>query len=259
MSQPKLNELFERYLQQQAQAQSAGLAAFDPTGEVTPFEAGPVQPVDPRPAWSEAVAVLPLFQAQPSAPELAAPPHWPALVAAHEPVVALAFCAGNYPQLMRNLHLVLHKAGSLSDLRPSGGTPANAPALLDWATQVADKKQFAQMLLAVGALRLAKHFDAAAEYLKAHAAKVPAAGRAAWANEGAALAWHKGDGQEALRLWQAQASSVPVLFNRGMAALFLGRAADAIQPLADAVAQLPDSGAWHHLGQLYLTLAHGRK
>ena len=60
--QPKLSELMSRYLEQQANAHAAGLATFDPSGEVTPFEAGPVQPVDPRPAWEGAVAVLPLFQ-----------------------------------------------------------------------------------------------------------------------------------------------------------------------------------------------------
>src|SRR5438132_3628216 len=107
--QPKLSELMTRYLEQQANAHAAGLATFDPSGEVTPFEAGPVQPVDPRPAWEEAVAVIPLF-AKSQSKKLEAPPHWPHLVAGHEPVVALAFCVGNFPQLMRDLHLILHKA-----------------------------------------------------------------------------------------------------------------------------------------------------
>ena len=35
----------------------------------------------------------------------------------HEPAVALAFCAGNFPQLVRNLHLILQKP-NLAELRP---------------------------------------------------------------------------------------------------------------------------------------------
>ncbi len=252
--QPTLPELMARYLNQQAGAHAAGLAAFDPSGEVVPFEAGPVQPVDPRPAWEEAVAVLPLEHKKSSGQALAAPPHWPNLVAAHEPVVALAFCVGNYPQLLRNLHMVLHKA-NLTELRPQGGRPLPVPALLEWAKEVAANKQFPHMLLAVGALRLAKHFDEAADYLRTHEKSAPAQWRAAWANEKAALAWHRGQAEEALSQWQAQEATVPVLFNRGMAALFLGKTADARAALTEAVAQLPEAGGWHHLGRLYLTLA----
>ena len=48
---------------------------------------------------------------------------------------------------------------------------------------------------------------------------------------------------------------MPVLFNRGMAALFLGRRDEAVAALTQAVAALPDTSAWHHLGHLYLALA----
>jgi hypothetical protein len=249
--QPKLDDLMAAYLSRQAGAHAAGLAAFDPSGEVTPFEAGPVQPVDPKPAWDEAVTVTTYF-GKPA--NLEAPPHWPSLVAAHEPVVALAFCVGNFPQLLRNLHLVLHKANP-SDLRPQPGRPVAVPALLEWAKEVAAKKQGARMLVAVGALRLAKQFDAANEFMRANEANIPAEWRAAWENEKAALAWHEGRAEGALALWQAQQPSVPVVFNRGMAALFLGKSADARTALTQAVAQLPEAGGWHHLGRLYLTLA----
>src|SRR5581483_2619950 len=52
--------------------------------------------------------------------------------------------------------------------------------------------------------------------------------------------------------------SVPVLFNRGMAALFLGRPAEAREDLRRAVGRLPEPDGWHHLGRLYLALAGGR-
>jgi tetratricopeptide (TPR) repeat protein len=257
-AQPALAELMGRYLSRQAGAHAAGLATFDPTGEVVPFEAGPVQPVDPRPAWEEAVAVLPFFRstgAKTSEGEaLTPPPQWANLVAAHEPAVALAFCVGNYPQLLRNLHLILHRT-KLTDLQPRETQAVVVAELTNRAKDAAANNSFPQTLLALGTLRLARQFDEAGAFLTAHDANVPVDWRDAWANEKAALAWHRGHGAEALALWQAQQPTAPVLFNRGMALLFLGRSADARAPLTQAVAQLPEAGAWHHLARLYLAMA----
>ena len=50
-------------------------------------------------------------------------------------------------------------------------------------------------------------------------------------------------------------ANTPVLFNRGMAALFSDRPQEARTALTEAVARLPEAGAWHHLGRLYLALA----
>ena len=88
--------------------------------------------------------------------------------------------------------------------------------------------------------------------------EAPAVWKALRANEEAALAWHRGQAEEALALWRTQKASVPVLFNRGMAALFLGRPTEAQTVLREAVAQLPDTSAWHHLGHLYLALTSAR-
>src|SRR5207253_2360192 len=60
-SQPNLTELMARYLRDQAGSHLAGLGKFDPSREVLPFEAGPVQAVDPLPAWQEAISVLPFY------------------------------------------------------------------------------------------------------------------------------------------------------------------------------------------------------
>jgi hypothetical protein len=43
-----------------------------------------------------------------------------------------------------------------------------------------------------------------------------------------------------------------------MACLFLGRPQEAQEGLRLAVAELPETNAWHHLGQLYLALAASR-
>ena len=105
---------------------------------------------------------------------------------------------------------------------------------------------------ALGTLRLARQFEAADAFIAAHASQIPAGWKPAWDNEVAALMWQRGRHGEAARLWAALPESVPVLFNRGMAALFQDRPGEARTSLKSAVAGLPESSAWHHLGRLYL-------
>jgi tetratricopeptide (TPR) repeat protein len=242
-----LAELFTRYLGRQAEAQALGLGHPDLAGEVEPYEAVPVQPMEPRLAWADAVAVAGHFADAKA--EWPVPPEWPALVAAQEPAVAVPFCLGNFPQLVRDLQPLF--AGRAPDVPAKPARPLPAGGLTAWAER---QKNYPLALLAGGVLRLAQHFDPA-EVALGKADAVPPAWRAVHANETAALAWHRGQHTEALALWRAQPTSVPVLFNRGMALLFLGRSEDAREPLSQAVAGLKETNAWHHLGQLYLTLA----
>jgi tetratricopeptide (TPR) repeat protein len=247
-------DLFSRYLHRQMAAQAEGLGFADPDGQVVPYEAVPVQPADPRQAWQDALAVVHYGGTGVSPVGLEVPQDWPSLVAAQEPAIALAFCIGNFPQMVRNVHPLL-AGGDLNVLCQSLGRPISvSPALLQWANKA---HSYPQLLLAAGVLRLARRFDEASRLLKSQA-NVPAAWQALRANEEAALAWHRGHPDEALALWQVQQASVPVVFNRGMAALFLGRATEAQSALGEAVAQLPDTSAWHHLGHLYLALASAR-
>jgi tetratricopeptide (TPR) repeat protein len=247
---PALAELFSEYLKGQTAAQAAGLGFAEPNGEVEPYEAVPVQPVDPALAWTDALAAAGCF-AGTAKVNAATPPDWPVLVAAQEPALALAFSLGNFPQLVRNLHPLL-AGGDLTALRarPTPGEPA--PALVEWARTCTGHPQ---RLLAAGVLRLARQFDEAADLLRR---TPPAEWQAAHANEEAALAWHRGRAEEAAALWRKQPESVPVLFNRGMAALFLGDAATARESLTKAAAALPETSAWHHLARLYLALAAAR-
>jgi hypothetical protein len=255
--QPPLSQLMARYLERRAAAQPAELAGEDLVGEVVPFEAVPVQPVDPRLAWDEARAVLHCFAHGASAAELPVPPDWAALVVGYESVASLALCLGNFPQLVRNLRPLLG-ATDLTALRTAPTRPVPASGLLSWAASAARRPRYPELLLVAGALRLARHYDRAAELLDGPQGRVPKPWREAWANEKAALAWHRGRAEEAAALWQAQPQSAPVHFNRGMAALFLNRPADARAELARAVEQLSEDGAWHHLGRLYLALAEMR-
>lgn len=250
-SHPSLAELFAGYVEKQALARSAGLALPE-SGEVVPHEAAPVQPIDPQLAWAESLEAARLLKPKAGVESWSVPPDWAALVVGQEPAVALSFSLGNFPQLVRHLHLLLHP-----ETAQAVGRPIPAPALVDWAEGVARSNDFPQLLLAVGCLRLGRHFEAA-EQIVTGSRKVPAGWQAVWANEIAALAWHRGDRERAAASWQRQPDSVPVHFNRGMSALFLGRPAEARTHLDLAVAQLPEDSAWHHLGQLYRTLADNR-
>lgn len=250
---PTLSDLFARYLQ-------SGLASAAPeqtVGEVVPFEMAPTQPVDPRPAWHEALAAARWFPLAGEPLTLAAPPEWPALVALPEPMHAVAFCLGNYPQLVRSLQTLL-TADDLGSLRPTGGRPLEEPALLARAEALVRQRQVPEALLALGALRLARQYDQAAALWQTCRAAVPEAWHAVCANEEAALAWHRGEADAALAAWQAQPESVPVLFNRGLALLFLGQQEKARAPLTRAADHLPEECSWHHLARLYLALAEMR-
>ena len=254
--QPNLNDLFANYLERQAEAQAAGIASFD--SEVTPYEVGPVQPLDPKMAWDEALAVLPMVGTV-GEQRRKAPPHWAQLVAGHESIVAIACSAGNFPQLMRSFHAILTQP-NLLDMRPTlgGGRPA-INELLPWAEEVAHGHKFPDMLLALGTLRLAKQFGDAEKFVAEHDAAIPAEWRNGWENEKAALAWHSGRCDEAQAMWNKLEPTAPVLFNRGMAALFSNDAAGAKQHLTAALALVPAASAWHHLGRLYLILADLRR
>jgi tetratricopeptide (TPR) repeat protein len=251
--QPALGQLLTRFLQRQAEAQAAGLAPADP-GDVTPYEASPVQPVDARLAWEEAVAVASYLAPDVDRRSFTVPPHWPQLVAAQEPAAAPAFAIGNYPQMVRDLHLLLNHFRP-AELRPGGGRSLATPALVQWSEKAAQLKKLPQVLLAIGSLRLAREFDQAGQILANLQKEAAASWQPALLNERAALAWHQGNHADALALWNAVPDSVPVLFNRGMACLFLDQPAQARSWLTQAVAQLPEGSAWHHLGRLYLTLA----
>lgn len=248
-----LSDLLKSYLHRQAMAQEEGLAVPEPTDVVLPYESVPVQPVDAPLAWSDGLAVLRHFSRLPRGLSPKAPPDWPQIVTAQEPAVALAFGLANFPQLVRNLQPLL-TAEDLPALRQAPPRPMGTPALRKWAGAVQEP---AEVLLAVGVLRLAGELDQAAAILE-RTDKLSVEWQALRANEKAALFWHQGKCEEALKSWQAQEESVPVLFNCGMARLFLDQPAASRAALEQAVQKLPETSAWHHLASLYLALAKAR-
>ena len=190
--------------------------------------------------------------------ELAAlepPGAWMSLVQERESCFAVPLAAGNFPQLIRSVPDLMH-AGKLRDLVGRSGKTSDETRLTAWADALA-KKSVPGRLLAAGVLRLANDFERAARML-GDGANIPAAERAAWANERAALAWHRGELEEGLALWNAEPAPRAAPFNRGMALLFLDRPAEAMAPLRSAVSDMSEDDPWRHLGGLYLTLAEIR-
>ncbi len=247
---PSLNDLFTRYLENRV---ASGLAPEE-SGEIVLHDAGPVQPIEPRLAWDDALAALNVNGPKAPLPAMSAVADWRGLVAAQEPALDLAFCAGNFPQMVRNLTLLLRDQASGADTPRT--RPFESTSLRNWAEQSL-RKPMPQALLAAGLLRLAQDYDGARRILQAMT--VPAEWQTTLRNEEAALLWHSGKREEVAAIWATLDDNLPALFNRGMAALFLGKPAEAITPLKQVIARLPESASWHHLARLYLTLAEMRR
>lgn len=246
MTQPTLADLLGRYLDRQSAAQAIGLGEV-PTGDVEAYDAVPVQPVDPKLAWDEAAVAL---QNCGDTAVVKAPEEWASLVATQESHTALPLAAGHYPQSVRNL-MPLYRAESLAELPVVAGTPVPVPGLADYSAE----GSFAKAMMLAGVYRMARQYDAALAVVRPLVQSSVELERVAAANEEASTLWLNGDRKTADAIWQSLPESTPVLFNRGLAALFLGRKDDARVALTAAVARLPESSGWHHLGRLYLALA----
>jgi hypothetical protein len=249
---PSLPTLFRQYLEKQTAARAAGLAEVGPA-EVVPFDAVPLQPVDPKAAWSAALEAARFYGTRTTSMPTV-PPGWPQLVAQCEPELALPFCLGNYPQLVRTLAPFIGPT-ELNRLRPTAARARRNAGVDEDSLPANPTNHPVQPLLKAALFRLMKDFDRATDVLHRHADKVSAEYRAALANEEAALAWQGGRAEEARASWESLPDSAPVLFNRGLAALFSDRTADARSLLKEAISQISDGSPWYHLGSFYIAVA----
>jgi len=250
---PTIAELTAGFLGRTEDAETIAAAA-DALGDVEPHEVSVGYRAEPRLAWHESLEVLGAFGLK--ADPIPAPAEWGTLVARQDGLAALPFALGNYPQRVRNLGILI-EAGNLGDLLPKSANNAPvATGLLKWGTRHLQAGNLPHALIAVANYRAAGDFDRANEaYQKL---SVAAEWQVVQANEEAALLWHRGEFDRAADAWAKLPDSVPVLFNRGMAALFLGRHEEAKASLSAAVSNLSEDSAWHHLASLYLTLAQMR-
>ena len=241
--QPTLEDLMVRFLASRSDAAAAAVESGE--GEVEPHEVAAGFRVDPRAAWTDAITTIYPGVHPPGSPVVQLPPDWAALANQPAPAFAVPMAARNFPQRVRDLQPLLTKFDP-AELRPSGSqepTPGLA-GLRNWIA----KNAATQPVLAAGLARLVGDFETAEKLLPGDST-----------NEKAALLWHRGDCEAALAEWSAMADAPAVLFNRGMALLFLGNTADAKAALAKAVAAIPEASGWNALARLYLAVAeiHG--
>jgi tetratricopeptide (TPR) repeat protein len=254
VAQPSLEDLMVRFLASRSDAAS-GSAVEPAGGEVEPYEVAAGFRVDPRAAWTDATDALP---ARPEQSKL--PTEWASLVAQPAAAFAVAHAAGNFPQRVKDLQPLLASFDP-AEMRPSGSQPPSQglSGLRTWIIRETKKNQPVPALLAAGVARSIGEFDWAEELLNAAESLCEGELRAAWENERAALLWHRGRSEDALAVWNALAESPAVLFNRGMALLFLGKLTEARAALTRAVAVIPEESGWNALTRLYLAIAeiHG--
>jgi tetratricopeptide (TPR) repeat protein len=244
---PGLQELFKQLLGERVWAAGAGFLT-ERLAEVVPYEAVPPLAIDAGLAWAEALEAGNGFGLVASS--LECPIGWADMVADTAPVAAVPMCLGNFPQMVRDVK-VLADVANLPRLRPQSlAAPLDASGVKNWRSN--DPSPVAQMVRA-GLLRLAGKYAEAKEIL----ALMPEGRgklRSAVLNEKAALAWHHGDYEGAVELWNQAREDIPVLFNRGLGLLFSGQSAQS-RPLLDrALEGLPASSGWRQLAELYLAV-----
>ncbi len=197
---------------------------------VTPHEMPSSFTIEPRTAWSEATAALTMLDASQKPGKM--PADWAAFVRQSTGADYLPMALGHFPQQVRDVSALLQKKSIPANSEPLGWTAKDA-------------------LVAAAAARVARRFDDAERLLN----QVEGVSEALLANERAALLWARGDRVQAEAIWAALPASGPAQFNRGLAALAAGRAADAAHSFAEAAILLPETSGWHHLANLYGALA----
>jgi tetratricopeptide (TPR) repeat protein len=242
-AQPTIEALMVRFLATRSDAVSAAVETGE--SEVEPHEVAAGFRVDPRAAWLDANNALTGGNVPPPAGQL--PTDWAALVSQPAAAFAVPMAAGHFPQRVKDLQPLLTKFEP-TDLRPNGA-PAPLPGfggLRNWVSKAAATSP----LVAAGVARMLGDLDTSEALLTG----VPGA-----ENDRAALLWARGKCEEALTAWDAMPESPAVLFNRGMARLFLGRIADAKPVLQRAIDAIPEPSGWSALARLYLAVAeiHG--
>lgn len=247
---PNMNDMLKEYLQRRSSAHGDGIATLE-AGDVEPYDAVPAQVLDPKQAWDEATAVLTHFDENSA---IKSPTDWAQLVSAVDAAVAVPMAAGHFPQSVRDLNR-LARSVPPTELPTESGSPIQIDGIETWLRGVEKSASGVEALLAVGVLRALRQFGRADKLLTKIEKTLPAKLRSAWTNEKAALLWSCGPRAEALTMWNSLPDSAPVLFNRGVAALFLGDKGAAKSALTAAVTQIDESSGWHHLGRLYLALA----
>lgn len=236
-NQPSIESLMMRFLATRSDAMTA---VEHGESEVEPHEVAAGFRVDPRAAWIDA-------NSHTTGSPGPLPTEWAVLVGQPSAAFALPMAAGHFPQRVKDLQPLLVRFQP-AELRPTGAQ-APLPAFAGLRAWV-QKNAKTSPLMAAGVARTLGDFDTAETIL---------AGASGAENEAAALLWQQGKCEAALAAWDAMSETPAVLFNRGMAKLFLGRFAEARVSFQKAVEVIPEVSGWSSLARLYLAVAeiHG--
>jgi len=242
INQPSLAALTDRLLQSRS---FAGAETIGIESEVEPHEVLHGFHIDPRTAWTDAIAALKLFGIKDLPATM--PADWGTLAASEQGCEAVPMAAGNFPQRVRELEPLVTST-DLTGFRPIPGTTATDgyTGLQSWINK--QRSGTTNTLIANGVARL----------LGETGDTTSSVNTPVEANERAADMWAAGRWNEAVTAWLSQPDHPVVSFNRGMGLLFCGQAKEAIAHLRAAAEQLPDLSGWSHLARLYLALAQSR-
>lgn len=250
VEQPMLSDLMAAYLRRLAANPQAGLIS-GAAREVEPYDAVPTQVLDPVQTWNEATLAVRTHGLDVPTDS---PTIWPSIVFAAESCTAVPMAVGQFPQSVRDLSQLARSLEGNS--KPQPVLPPQAIDGLDsWISENSDSASWTDQCLAAGVARQARRFDDSIRLLKSVEKSAGRKSAALIANELASTHWQRGERGEAIKIWDSLPDSVPVLFNRGMAALFTGDRKRAQASLSTAIAALDDSTGWRHLARLYLALA----
>lgn len=245
-STPKaLREMFTRLLQNRVQQALKGILPPDEGETVLPHSSLTGIAIDPANAWKESQFCLKsaLGKAPSSIPCV---PGWVGFIQSMGSFSAMPMASGHFPQAMKNLWDLPEGLSGES----SWNTGASLPELEGWVNH--PKQSVARHLIATGTCRLSGEHDLAKKYLDAIERDISGE---AFQNEMGALEWARGSHKSARACWEKAESLPMACFNLGLACLADGSKNKATHHFQQAVAAIPSTSGWHHLGELYLQIA----
>lgn len=250
VEQPMLSDLMAAYLRRLAASPQTGLVS-GAAREVEPYDAVPTQVLDPVQTWAEATVAL---REQGIESPAESPSIWASVVFGAEAATAVPMAAGHFPQAVRDLAQLARSVEGQSKPQPNS-SPLPIDGLDNWIGETSDQSTASELCVAAGLLRLARRPEDAERLLRSLRKSCGKQFVAAIDNEIASTMWARGERAEAVKVWDSLPESVPVLFNRGMSALFTGIRQKARENLVKAIATMDDGSGWRHLARLYMALA----
>lgn len=216
--------------------------------EVEPYEVVSGFRADASSTWRDACQAFELVTNEAGKPSQ--PGFWTQLVRAIPVQTSLPVALGTFPQLAADLESLL----KLKSSRIDSGSFSIPSSIREYLSRADRSSEPTDWLFGAAVARLMGDFATAKSLLE----RIPESDANLGlirANELAATLWMSGHRELAILSWEKLPASPMVDFNLGMAYLFTGRKACAVERLTRAVHTFSDTSGWKQLAQLYLSLA----